>query len=83
MNTKLVGRFDIGNSSLAVVVYRYVPEQEVKLPTEVKPRYFNNGAAEGDLVDGPVNAVMWGPGPYGSTTFFDACLCGPAGNRCK
>jgi hypothetical protein len=72
MNTRLVGRFEIGNGSQAVVVYRYVPEQEVKLPPEVKPRYFN-GAAESDLVNGPVNAVMWGLGPYGSTTFIWSC----------
>ena len=73
MNTRLVGRFEIGNGSQAVVVYRYVPEQEVKLPPEVRPRYFK-GATESDLVNGPLNAVMWGSGPYGSTTFFDEAV---------
>jgi hypothetical protein len=73
INTTLVGRFEIGNGNQAVVVYRYVPEQQVKLPTEVKPRYFKD-ATETALVNGPVNAVMWGPGPYGATVFVDEAV---------
>jgi hypothetical protein len=73
MSTKLVGCFEIDNGSQAVVVFRYVPEQEVKLPPEIKPRYFK-GVTESELMNGPVNAVMRGPGPYGATTFVDEAV---------